>query len=276
MITVVNFANKEFRSKQKWNSFTAKVFGKVDRVISYSPESIDNEYITANTPVLKYNKGYGNYFWKPYIILKAYRQIKENDYLFYADSGSVFLKSIYPLINFMNENNQNILAFRLPLIEKQWTKRDAFILMNCESEECINTPQIMGTFILLKRCIASEKFLLEFQHYCSDRRILSDDENVMGKDNYKEFIEHRHDQSVLSLLCKKHNILTIGDISDYGLFPQKYIHRPDYLYEKESLYSKNNAFAGTLLCNRKVHPLIYFIKFVLKVVLYRLKPTLKY
>ena len=34
----------------------------------------------------------------------------------------------------------------------------------------------------------------------------SDIDNVMGKPNYKEFIDHRHDQSIFSVLTKKYNL----------------------------------------------------------------------
>jgi hypothetical protein len=36
------------------------------------------------------------------------------------------------------------------------------------------------------------------------------------KDNYDGFIEHRHDQSILSNLQKKHGVTLVEDISQYG------------------------------------------------------------
>jgi hypothetical protein len=278
MITLANFADENFANKQKWNSLTAKLFGKVNRVLNYSPNSIDAEYLKANAEILKYTKGFGNYFWKPYIILKAYEEIEENDYLFYVDSGSVFLKSVQPLIDHLNKNNKSILLFQIPLIAKQWTKRDAFILMGGDSPEYTDAPQVMGGFILIKKCKESEFFLKEFQKYCLDKRILSDDPNVMGQENYPEFIEHRHDQSILSILSKKHNtVLTTSDISDYGYFPHKYIHNSSYIYNKNLLIAKNNPFKGIVLCNRKINPVIYILKFYLKLFLSKiriLKPKL--
>jgi hypothetical protein len=132
MITLVNFADKNFRSKQKWNTFSAKLFGKFDSVLEYNFSDIDEETLALNKENLKYhNKGAGNYFWKAYIVEKALNKINENDYLMYADSGSFFLKSVLPLVKHMETKNKDILCFRLPLIEKQWTKRDAFLLMNC-------------------------------------------------------------------------------------------------------------------------------------------------
>jgi len=38
----------------------------------------------------------------------------------------------------------------------------------------------------------------------------------MGKPNYKEFIDHRHDQSIFSVLTKKYNLLAYRDPSQWG------------------------------------------------------------
>ena len=42
--------------------------------------------------------------------------------------------------------------------------------------------------------------------YACDARIITDMPNVCGKQNYRGFIEHRHDQSIFSLLTKKYQV----------------------------------------------------------------------
>ena len=42
--------------------------------------------------------------------------------------------------------------------------------------------------------------------YACDRRIISDDDNVGGKDNFPSFQEHRWDQSILTNLAIKHGL----------------------------------------------------------------------
>lgn len=270
MITLVNFADNSFKSKQKWNSFTAKLFGRVDAVIEYGSADIDTNFLELNKELLKYSKGFGNYFWKPYVISKALSVINDGEYLMYADSGSVFLKSIKPLVKHMESVNKNILCFKLPLIEKQWTKKDTFILMDCDFESFADSSQSMGGFMLLKKCKESIDFLSEFQKYCLDERIISDAPNTLGLSNAPEFIAHRHDQSVLSLLCKKHDILVEGDLSDYGVFPHKYFHKKEFLFDIDRLNPENNIFRGTVLCNRKVHPIKYLAKYFIKAIFLKL------
>lgn len=272
MIIAVNFADKKFRRNQKWNSVSAKLLGKIDKVIEYSPEDIEKEYFETNKESVKYSeKGLGNYFWKPVIVNKAFQTLSEGDYLFYADSGSVFIKSVLPLIDHMKEQQKNIMCFRLPLIEKQWTKKDAFLLMDCDHPKYANTCQILATFFIVRKCKESEEFLKDYEKFASDSRILCDDANTLGKPNFEEFIEHRHDQSVLSLLSKKHgNVLIEDDLSDYGCFPYRYILNPQHLFDKNIVENpQNNIFRGTVLSNRSGHPLYYYIKYLIRSVVYK-------
>jgi hypothetical protein len=266
MITLVNFADKRFKSKQKWNSFSAKCFGGIDKVLEYNPNDIEPEILQKNKESVKYkNKGFGNYFWKPYIIKKALSKVNDGEYLFYADSGSFFIKNIKPLIHHLKNNNKKILCFSLPLIEKQWTKRDAFILMDCDEERYSETTQRMATFLLLQKSKESIDFVEKYVKYCSDSRILSDDKNVLGKENHSEFIEHRHDQSVLSLLSKNSNhVFVAGDISDYGYFPYNYIEGENRLFDADYLDISKNMFKGMVLSNRNRNPIIYLLKYSIK------------
>ena len=271
MITLVNFADSKFRTKQKWNTFTGRYIGGFDQIFEYSPADLEDDLLLKNKQILQYEKGYGNYFWKSYIINKALERINNDDYLFYADSGSIFIRNIAPLILKMNNFNQSILVFHLPHIQKQWTKRDTFILMDCDTLEFYEKPQILAGYILIKKNPTSIEFIKEFHKYSSDYRIISDHPNVLGYDNYPGFIEHRHDQSIFSLLCKKYKLKSLPDPSDYGFLIKQYTNNQEYLFDQniiDEIKDEKNVF---LLSNRKVPPLIYLLKYYLKVFLSNLK-----
>ena len=55
--------------------------------------------------------------------------------------------------------------------------------------------------------------------------------NVCGVDNFPDFREHRHDQSVLSLLSVKHKLEIFRDPSQYG----KYLKMPEFREKGEFL-----------------------------------------
>lgn len=86
--------------------------------------------------------------------------------------------------------------------ERLWTKKDAFILMNCTTPDCYKGTQRLASWILLRKSLTSLRFVSEYLTYSQDPRILTDGPSVFGE-NDKDFHDHRHDQSVLSLLSKK-------------------------------------------------------------------------
>ncbi len=276
MITSINFADASFRTQQKWNTRSAKLLGGIDRVVEYGPQDIDSIFMEESQAHFEHSKkGFGGYFWKPYLLKKTFDELKEGDYLVYSDSGTVFVKNIKPLLNYMDAQGKSVFCFSLPLIEKQFTKRDAFVLMDCDTEEYANKRQISANFFILKKDAESTRFLNAYYEYSKDYRILTDAPNTQGLPNYPEFLVHRHDQSIISLLSKKLNALVEGDVSDYAHFPTMYVHNPKYIYDKEALKPENHKFKGYLLSNRKEHPLVWGFKYYVRLALSKLGINLK-
>ena len=219
MIIAINYANKAFKKSQKLNAKTAIRVGGADKVICYTRDDIDLEFFAKNKSVLQVKRGDGYYLWKPYFMYKAYQELKDGDYLIYTDSGSVYVNRIQYLIDCMEKEDMEIMVFSLEneMLEKKYTKRDAFVLMECDCEEYANTPQSIGGYVLLKKSRFVEKFLSEDLAYAQDSRIITEEDNTQGLDNYPEFIAHRHDQSVWSLMSKKYHLKRFRDPSQFGL-----------------------------------------------------------
>lgn len=231
MIYAINFADEKFRSAQSFNSMMAKRYG-ADRVIEYTPDDIDEEFKVKNSEIWNSNRGYGYWIWKPYIVNKTLGIMEDGDYLLYGDSGSCLIDSIHILINTMQANNDDIMIYSLHSIEKNYSKRDALILMNCDIPEILETPQRCATYFILKKTENSVRFVEEWLKYAQDRRIVTNEENVMGKPNYGGFVENRHDQTVLSLLSKKWKIGAYRDPGRFGLdmkYPKDVLDRSPYM-----------------------------------------------
>jgi hypothetical protein len=86
-------------------------------------------------------------------------------------------------------------------INKFYTKRDCFILMDADSEEYHNTKHLNAAFCLFKKCHESLEFVKKWQYYCYNYNIISDDASSMDHE-LPEFRMHRHDQSILTNLAK--------------------------------------------------------------------------
>ena len=58
--------------------------------------------------------------------------------------------------------------------------------------------------------------LNEWLRYCRDPRIITDDPNMCGRPNFIEFKDHRHDQSILTILSIKYNFTLFRDPTQWG------------------------------------------------------------
>lgn len=218
MIIAINYADRSFQKAQRLNLQTAMKWG-ADRVIGYTSKDIDSKFKTQNEQILSAKKGNGFYLWKPYFLYKAYQSLEEKDYLIYTDAGSIYVNKIQYLIDCMEREQQDIMVFSLQneMLERKYTKRDAFVLMDCDTSRFTDSPQSIGGYVILKKSDFVQHFLEEDLKYAQDIRIISEQDNVLGKDNYPEFIAHRHDQSVWSLMSKKYGIKRFRDPSQFGL-----------------------------------------------------------
>ncbi|MEO1366762.1 MAG: hypothetical protein AAFX50_06265 [Acidobacteriota bacterium] len=90
--------------------------------------------------------------------------------------------------------------------ERQYTKRDAFVLLDADRPEIADSPQRFASHLLLRRSAASLRLLREALEAAVDPRLLTDQPNQLGLPNYPDFVAHRHDQSILSVLGKKHRL----------------------------------------------------------------------
>lgn len=231
MIIAINYANEKYVKSQKYNTKTAYKNGKVDKVIEYSPEDIDDEFRKCNQNIFKCERGDGYWIWKPYIILKTLEKAKNGDYVFYADSGSYYIDKVQKMIEVMDEEKVNIMSFELPFIEKRYTKREVFEAFNMWGNiKNMNSPQRLATFILVKCNLESVNFFKEFLDYACKKNLINDYINP-NKVEDKDFVENRHDQSIFSLLCKKWNLPVYRDPSEYGIKPKLYHFKDKYTTE---------------------------------------------
>ena len=137
-------------------------------------------------------------------------KLDDGDYLIYTDAGTIFVNSSFVIIDFLKENNAEMWMYRLNRKESRYSKRDAFILMGVDMPFYSETGQYMAGFQVYRKSKYTVKFIQDWLYFCQDIRIISDNKNVMGLDNYPNFTDNRHDQTVLSLLIKKYGIAYAG------------------------------------------------------------------
>ncbi len=198
-------------------------WGGIDEVIPWNAERLSKtNFAIKNWEILKLPRGYGYWLWKPYIILDALQNIEPDAYLIYHDIGRpqrgdstrgyTLERDIGPLIRWADCHNGIYPGVYMPHHgkQKQWTKRDCFVLMGCDNEKYWEATQIQATYNIWKNNTRTREFVQEWLETCEDSRILTDSENKMGEKNLPGFKQHRHDQSILTNLCVKHDIAAFG------------------------------------------------------------------
>ncbi len=111
------------------------------------------------------------------------------------------------MIERLDRTNQNVMIFGNGYIEKYWTKRDLFIAMDCDNEKYTDTHQIQGGIHLWKKSDKSIKIAEEWLELVQNEHLLTNESSILGKPEHDGFLEHRHDQSIFSLICKKYNLI---------------------------------------------------------------------
>jgi len=191
--------------------------GKVDQFIPYTKKWLEQtNFYKKNKFILKQNRGSGYWIWKPYIILNTFKQIDDGDIVMYTDAGMEVIEDLSPLYNIAK--NEGYLIFRIAghHLNKTWTKRDTFVLMNLDKEYYWNAIQTTASYSLWVKNKENINFLKEYQRFLRDPRIVTDLPNVSGQPNFLEFRDHRHDQSVLSLMTLRNKMNRHRDPSQYG------------------------------------------------------------
>jgi hypothetical protein len=210
-IVQITYGNSYFTRQLKLNNKSAIEVGEVDEHYAYHMKDLDDEFKKKNKGILSRGRGNGLWLWKPYIINKTIvEKLNDGDYLIYTDAAMLFMNSTRLLIDFLNEQNASMWFNRLTLKERKFSKRDAFILMDADTPYYYDTNQYMAGIQIYKKSNYTVKFIQEWLTYCQDERIITGQKNVMGKENYKGFVDNRHDQTALSLLIKKYGEANAG------------------------------------------------------------------
>lgn len=230
----LTFASGEFTKAQKELVESAEAVAGFTEIIPWTKDKLQQTaFYKLHKDVLDHQRGEGYWIWKPYIILDQLQSIENGDFVVYWDCGKParpnrFTRNINPLLRWCQKQHGGIIpGVLIPWHgpNKKWTKRDCFVYMNCDSDTFKNHPQIQTTFSIWQKNSKSIHFVHQWLKYAVDPRIISDNENCCGLENDESFIDHRHDQSILTNLAIKE-----------GLSPLKYPLKIEPLVNKNLNY----------------------------------------
>lgn len=215
-VALTNLSNSLYENSRLRLNESARRFG-INEINSYDFEDIKGtSFYKSHQEILDQPTGLGYWLWKPYIILETMKKINDGDIVIYSDAGIEIIGALEPLINICRDEQPVVLFANSDLVNFGWTKRDCFILMDCDQERFWYSLQCDAAFSLFRKSDTAIRFLNEWLKYGADKRIITDMPNTCGRKNLPGFIQHRWDQSILSLLAKQYRIPAFRMPTQFG------------------------------------------------------------
>ena len=226
---LVNYADDKFKPQQE---FLERVHSDNFNIISYTRDwLVTTDYYKDNQTLLDEEHGGGWWAWKPFVILDAMSKVEEGDYVIYCDAGDM----VSPGIKSFVENTLNEDEFCLLLLgnnkNKDYTKRDCFVLMGCDEADYWNSNQLEAGVQVWKKTEQSVNIISDWMKYCIDPRIIKDDPSTLGEE-MSSFNAHRNDQSILTNIAIREGL----SVSNQEF---RYFIECDYDYWYERFPSSN-------------------------------------
>lgn len=248
-IHLVTFATPAFYASQRRLERSARKFG-VSVVHSYNFETIKKSpFYDQYRQILDLPRGAGYWLWKPYIILETLKQLRQEDVLLYLDSDFIVVGDLIPFCDLCTVYDPIVLVTDHGHRNSEMTRRDCFYYMECDDERYSRAEQVTAGCQLYKKTARSLSFVGKYLELCCDQRLLLDGPNHCGLPNLDGFIDHRHDQSVLSLLAEKKDVKRVRNPAQWGnhLKMEQYRVPGEWLPGPYSDVACANSTYGTLL-----------------------------
>jgi hypothetical protein len=193
-------------------------------------QAIESDFFTTidiynqnNTPgiqlhrafIEKNKRGYGYWIWKPLVILDMMNKYNKDSIIIYADAGCEIIKNDHTVkvfnkyIDDVKTHDSHILGFVNSYEERQWTKKDLFDYIKSDMKHK-DSNQLCGGIQILMNTERNNKLMQEWLEIMTinNYHFVNDTPSIIK--NHPTFKEHRHDQSVISLLKKKYGFCPVG------------------------------------------------------------------
>lgn len=216
MKTLISFGSQGYEHGLDVLRRTAGPF--FDEIVVCGPNDIDDDFRRQHDGILSCPRGFGYWLWKPYLIAQFLHRVRPGDFLMYTDALLYFLADPAPLFPLCADCGGVMVFHQRGAGHRNFTftKMDCFNRMGCSSEKYFDGDNLNSAFHVYQKTTKALAWADEFLRWCKEPQIISDAPNVTG-DNLPGFVDHRHDQSVLSLMAIKHGLRTFRDISQWGV-----------------------------------------------------------
>ena len=202
----ITFASKHKRFREAAEQLIgyAKSFDMFESITIHTEETIP-EFIEVHKEFLeKSPRGFGYWLWKSYIIHKTLCSIPDGEMVFYMDSCCGLQKNakkrLIEYIDMANKNKNGNLFFGPVNPIYHWCKMDTIISL--DATDIMFEKEIIATFMMTTNSEENRSFFKLWYDTGCNYHLIDDSPSIVK--NHNEFREHRHDQSIFSILARKY------------------------------------------------------------------------
>jgi len=188
----------------------------IDSVKKHNPEmeicifhknEIDPAFLDRHKSVFEYSRGGGYWIWKPYILYELLKNIEMGETVLYMDSKYEVLE---PMTEWLSTKPDLCIWKNRPNshghIMKHWCKMDVIKKYNMFDKVFYeNAEDCWAGMIFVRKTEQTMAYIQEWLSMCEHDTIT---DSPSQEPNASTFIEHRHDQILLSIVVHKHQIPT--------------------------------------------------------------------
>lgn len=212
-IYLMSYGDSKYDTQKEFFKRTAHASSFFDEVVIFSPEDLEPTFNKHFREILNQPRGAGYWIWKPYLIQRVLESLDDDDILIYCDAGCMInsngSKRFKEYIELLTQSETGCISFELPHKEIEYTKQEVFDHFS-PSQNVIHSNQLMATVIMLKKCQHAAHLVNKwYAALCENPSLFTDDKDDTAQ--YPEFIDHRHDQSIFSILRKTYQSEIIPD-----------------------------------------------------------------
>lgn len=214
--------NKDFSLSRYRLEKEAKSTGWFNGVFNYTSDDL-----------LSYNRtfaetGAGYWWWKSVVCQSSLNKMKKDDVLLYLDAGCSINPNgktrFWEYVELCNSGPGFVgfggIGTDFPT-EKIHTKRDLLLHLDCDSPSYTDTTQLGSSLFFVKNNEFGNNLINQWVELSKNEHFLNGDESVNPE--YDEFVAHRNDQSVLSLLVK----LRLPELNNYLFSLKELTHKSE-------------------------------------------------
>jgi hypothetical protein len=185
--------------------------GFFDEIEVFSESDLPDDVMNLFSPVrFDQIRGFGYWAWKPYLINRKIDSLQDGDVLVYLDAGFEINPSGESRFTYYLDfvARHDVLVFQVPHQYRLWVKPHSSLKIGAQD---YFRNQIHAGFIMLKVSDVSRRIISRWYELAfKDSGSALSDWVEEGQSLESGFIEHRHDQAVLSHIIISEN-LTVMD-----------------------------------------------------------------